>query len=53
MTGQFRDGDVRAALTEIEAASRELAYEAKWSLGRNRSPRIVIGRRPMILLGAR
>jgi dTDP-L-rhamnose 4-epimerase len=32
VSGQFRDGDVRAAITDIEAAAKELAYQPKWTL---------------------
>jgi dTDP-L-rhamnose 4-epimerase len=32
ITGQYNDGDVRAASCEIDAARRLLGYEARWSL---------------------
>ena len=32
VTGAFRDGDVRAASCEIEAAREELAYKPQWNL---------------------
>ena len=32
ITGQYNDGDVRAASCEIDAAKHLLGYEAKWSL---------------------
>lgn len=32
ITGQYNDGDVRAASCEIDAAQRVLGYRAKWSL---------------------
>jgi dTDP-L-rhamnose 4-epimerase len=32
VTGAFRDGDVRAASCDIEAARRELGYEPQWNL---------------------
>jgi dTDP-L-rhamnose 4-epimerase len=32
VSGQFRDGDVRAAVTDIAAAARELSYRPQWTL---------------------
>ena len=32
ITGQYNDGDVRAASCEIDAVQRVLGYEARWSL---------------------
>jgi dTDP-L-rhamnose 4-epimerase len=32
VTGEFRDGDVRAASCDIAAAARELGYTPQWSL---------------------
>ena len=34
ITGQFRDGDVRAAACHIDAASSDLGYSPRWSLDR-------------------
>jgi dTDP-L-rhamnose 4-epimerase len=34
ITGEFRDGDVRAASCDLQAARRDLAYEPVWGLER-------------------